>query len=111
MSRTAGPDGQTVLSRLLSLMVPEAALLWLEGSNPFFGGARPIYVLAINGPGPVLGALAVLNRGDSPRAIGRHARSVNRDECRCPTVAPRGPSIYRMAPRGRSAAKTNRPLG
>ena len=44
-------------------MMPEAALLWLEGSNSFFGGARPIDVLAIDGPGPVLEALAAFEQG------------------------------------------------
>lgn len=63
VSLAAGPGGRTVVSRLLSLMIPEAALLWLEGSNSFFGGARPIDVLAIDGPGPVLEALAAFERG------------------------------------------------
>ncbi|MGO4230174.1 hypothetical protein AB4Y72_15040 [Arthrobacter sp. YAF34] len=63
VTRAAGPDGRAVVPRLLSLMVPEAALLWLEGSEPFFGGARPIDVLAIDGPGPVLEALDAVEQG------------------------------------------------
>lgn len=63
VSRAAGPDGRTVVQRLLSLMVPEAAVLWLQGSNSFFGGARPIDVLAIDGPGPVLDALDFVEQG------------------------------------------------
>ena len=59
----AGPSGRPVASRLLSLMVPEAALLWLEGSEPFFGGARPIDVLTIDGPAPVLAALDAFEQG------------------------------------------------
>lgn len=63
VTRAAGPEGRTVVPRLLSLMTPEAALLWLEGSEPFFGGARPTAVLAIDGPGPVLEALDALEQG------------------------------------------------
>jgi hypothetical protein len=63
VARVAGPGGRMVVSRLLSVMVPEAALLWLEGSEPFFGGARPIDVLAIDGPGPVLEALNAVEQG------------------------------------------------
>ena len=64
VTRAAGPGGRMVISRLLSLRVPEAALLWLEGSEPFFGGARPIDVLAIDGPGPVLDALDAIEQGE-----------------------------------------------
>jgi len=63
VTRAAGPEGRTVVARLLSLMEPEAALLWVEGSEPFFGGARPLAVLTIDGPGPVLEALDALERG------------------------------------------------
>lgn len=63
VSRAAGPDGRTVVPRLLSLMIPEAAALWLRGSEPYFGGARPIDVLTIDGPGPVLDALDYIEQG------------------------------------------------
>lgn len=63
VTRAAGPEGRTVVPRLLALMTPQAALLWLEGSEPFFGGARPIAVLAIDGPGPVFDALDCLEQG------------------------------------------------
>jgi hypothetical protein len=49
VSRAACPEGRTVVSRLLSMMVPDAALLGLEGSEPLFGGARPM-VLALRRP-------------------------------------------------------------
>ncbi len=63
VARAAGQEGRTVVSRLLSMMAPESALLWLEGSEPLFGGARPIDVLTIDGPGPVLEALDALEQG------------------------------------------------
>ena len=63
VTRAAGSGGRVVMSRLLSLMVPEAALLWLEGSEPFFGGARPIDVLTMDGPGPILEALNAVEQG------------------------------------------------
>jgi hypothetical protein len=64
VTRVAGPDGHVVVSRLLALMVPGAALLWLGGSNSFFRGARPIDVLAIDGPAPVLDALDAFEQGE-----------------------------------------------
>jgi hypothetical protein len=36
VARVVGPECRVVVSRLLSLMVPGAAMLWLEGSNSFF---------------------------------------------------------------------------
>jgi hypothetical protein len=63
VTRVAGPEGRVVVARLLSLMVPGAALLWLKGSEPFFGGARPIDVLASDGPAPVLEALGAFEQG------------------------------------------------
>lgn len=64
VTRAAGPAGRLVMQRLLSLMVPEAAILWLNGSEPYFGGARPIDVLVIDGPEPVLGALDAFEQGN-----------------------------------------------
>jgi hypothetical protein len=63
VTRAAGQGVHAVVSRLLSVMVPEAALLWLEGSEPFFRGARPIDVLTIDGPDPVLEALSAFEQG------------------------------------------------
>ncbi|MDQ0030907.1 hypothetical protein [Arthrobacter bambusae] len=47
-----GQDDPALVARMLSLMTPEAALLWLQGSEPFLGGARPVDVLALDGSGP-----------------------------------------------------------
>jgi hypothetical protein len=66
MTRAAGHEGRTVVSRLLSVMVPEAALLWLEGSEPLFGGARPIDVLTIDGLARFLRPWTLSNGEDSP---------------------------------------------
>lgn len=63
VARAAGQEGRTVVARLLSMMAPGSALLWLEGSEPLFGGARPSDVLTIDGPGPVLEALDALEQG------------------------------------------------
>jgi hypothetical protein len=52
-----------LVSRMLSLMTPEAALLWLQGSEPFLGGARPVDVLAIDGSVPLLDALGAIEQG------------------------------------------------
>lgn len=58
-----GRDDQALVSRMLSLMTPEAAILWLQGSEPFLGGARPVDVLALDGAGPLLDALGALEQG------------------------------------------------
>lgn len=58
-----GRDGHALVNRMLSLMTPEAALLWLQGSEPFLGGARPVVVLALDGTGPLLDALGALEQG------------------------------------------------
>lgn len=63
VTRAAGPAGRIVMKRLLSLMIPEAAILWLNGSEPYFGGARPIDVLAIDGSKPVLETLDAFEQG------------------------------------------------
>jgi hypothetical protein len=58
-----GRDDHALVSRMLSLMTPEAALLWLQGSEPFFGGARPVNVLALDGTSPLLDALDAIEQG------------------------------------------------
>jgi uncharacterized protein (DUF2384 family) len=42
-------DLHYVLSRILRIYRREAAALWLVGSEPLLGGARPIDVLAMEG--------------------------------------------------------------
>jgi hypothetical protein len=63
VAHAAGQEGHSVVSRLLSLMAPETALLWLAGSEPFLDGARPFDVLATDGPAPVLEALDAREQG------------------------------------------------
>ncbi|MFF2246202.1 hypothetical protein ACFVTM_18730 [Arthrobacter sp. NPDC058130] len=58
-----GRDDHALVSQMLSLMTPEAALLWLQGSEPFLGGARPMDVLALDGSGPLLDALGAIEQG------------------------------------------------
>jgi len=48
-----------VLARALQIMEPQTVIDWLEGTEPTFGCARPIDVLAMQGSGPLL---AVLDR-------------------------------------------------
>ena len=47
-------DLHDVLTRILRVYSREAAALWLVGSEPLLGGARPIDVLAIEGAAPVI---------------------------------------------------------
>ncbi|CAH0274409.1 hypothetical protein SRABI83_03739 [Arthrobacter sp. Bi83] len=58
-----GRDDRPLVNRMLSQMTPEAALLWLQGSEPFLGGARPVDVLALDGAGPLLDTLGALEQG------------------------------------------------
>ncbi|WP_459385246.1 hypothetical protein [Arthrobacter humicola] len=58
-----GRDDPALVRRILSLMTPKAALLWLQGSEPFLGGARPVDVLTLDGTGPLLQALGALEQG------------------------------------------------
>jgi len=50
-------DLNDVLTRILRLYSPEAAGLWLVGSEPLLGGARPVDVLAMHGAAPVIAAI------------------------------------------------------
>jgi hypothetical protein len=59
--RDAG--GAAVIDKMLELMVPAAALLWLEGNDAHLGGARPIVVLKLEGSKPVLDALHAFEEG------------------------------------------------
>jgi uncharacterized protein (DUF2384 family) len=47
-------DLHDVLTRILRVYSWEAAAMWLVGSEPLLGGARPIDVLAIEGAAPVI---------------------------------------------------------
>jgi hypothetical protein len=58
-----GRDDRALVSRMLSLMTPETAILWLQGSEPFLGGARPVDVLALDGRSPLLAALGAIEQG------------------------------------------------
>lgn len=57
-------DGaQAVVDKLLELMSPVAALLWLGGNDAHLGGANPIVVLKLEGSRPVLDALHAFEEG------------------------------------------------
>ena len=50
-------DLHDVLTRILRVYAREAAAMWLVGSEPLLGGARPIDVLAAEGAAPVIRAI------------------------------------------------------
>ena len=50
-------DLHDVLTRILRVYNPEMAAMWLVGSEPLLGGARPIDVLAMEGAAPVVRAI------------------------------------------------------
>ena len=50
-------DLHDVLTRILRVYGREAAALWLVGSEPLLGGARPIDVLVLEGAAPVIRAI------------------------------------------------------
>jgi uncharacterized protein (DUF2384 family) len=56
-------DFHDVLTRILRVFDPEAAAMWLAGSEPLLGGARPIDVLAIEGAAPVIQAIDGIVQG------------------------------------------------
>lgn len=56
-------DLDHVLARALQVMKPEVVVDWLEGTEPTFGFARPIDVLAIRGSAPLLNILDRLEAG------------------------------------------------
>jgi len=53
-------DLDSVLSHSTRVFVPQAAMDWLVGNEPFFDGARPIDVLASQGASPLIAALAAI---------------------------------------------------
>jgi uncharacterized protein (DUF2384 family) len=56
-------DLHDVLTRILRVYHPEAAAMWLTGSEPLLGGARPIDVLAVEGAAPVIRAIDAIAQG------------------------------------------------
>lgn len=50
-------DLHDILTRILRVYGSEAAAMWLVGSEPFLGGARPIDVLVTEGAVPVIRAI------------------------------------------------------
>lgn len=56
-------DLHDILTRALRVFDREAAALWLVGSEPLLGGARPIDVLVLQGAAPVIAALDGIMQG------------------------------------------------
>jgi uncharacterized protein (DUF2384 family) len=56
-------DLHDVLTRILRVYPSEAAALWLVGSEPLLGGARPIDVLVLEGAAPVIRAIDGIAEG------------------------------------------------
>jgi uncharacterized protein (DUF2384 family) len=56
-------DLHDVLTRILRVYGREAAAMWLVGSEPLLGGARPIDVLALEGAAPVIRAIDGIAEG------------------------------------------------
>jgi uncharacterized protein (DUF2384 family) len=56
-------DLHDVLTRILRVYGRQAAALWLVGSEPLLGGARPIDVLVLEGAAPVIRAIDGIAEG------------------------------------------------
>ena len=56
-------DLHDVLTRILRVYGREAAAMWLAGSEPLLGGARPIDVLVLEGAAPVIRAIDGISEG------------------------------------------------
>lgn len=56
-------DLHDILTRILRVYGREAAAMWLVGSEPLLGGARPIDVLAMEGAAPVIRAIDGIMQG------------------------------------------------
>lgn len=50
-------DLHDILTRILRVYHRDAAAMWLVGSEPLLGGARPIDVLVAEGAAPVIRAI------------------------------------------------------
>ena len=57
-------DLDRVLTHILRVFNRDAAAMWLVGSEPLLGGARPIDVLVIEGASPVIRAIDGIAAGD-----------------------------------------------
>ncbi|HEY4085781.1 MAG TPA: hypothetical protein VGM43_07570 [Bryobacteraceae bacterium] len=56
-------DLHDVLTRSIRVVGREAASMWLVGSEPLLGGARPIDVLVTEGAAPVIRAIDGISQG------------------------------------------------
>jgi uncharacterized protein (DUF2384 family) len=56
-------DLHDILTRILRLYGTDAASMWLVGSEPLLGGARPIDVLVTEGAAPVIRAIDGIMEG------------------------------------------------
>ncbi len=56
-------DLHAVLTGILRVYGREAAALWLVGSEPLLGGARPIDILVLEGAAPVIRAIDGIAEG------------------------------------------------
>ncbi|MDQ1472082.1 MAG: hypothetical protein QOJ99_3562 [Bryobacterales bacterium] len=56
-------DLHFVLTRIVRVLSREAAAMWLGGSEPLLGGARPIDVLAAEGASRVIRAIDGIEQG------------------------------------------------
>lgn len=56
-------DLHDVLTRILRVYPREAAAMWLTGSEPLLGGARPMDVVAMEGAAPVIRAIDGIAQG------------------------------------------------
>ncbi len=56
-------DLHDVLVRILRVYSRQAAAMWLVGSEPLLGGARPIDVLSMEGASPVIRAIDGIAQG------------------------------------------------
>lgn len=56
-------DLDYILNRALQVFAPDVVGQWLVGSEPFLGGARPIDVLSLKGPAPLIHALDAIVQG------------------------------------------------
>src|SRR5450631_3117564 len=56
-------DLHDVLTRILRVYGRDAAAMWLVGSEPLLGGARPIDVLVVEGAAPVVRAIDGISQG------------------------------------------------
>jgi uncharacterized protein (DUF2384 family) len=56
-------DLHDVLTRILRVYGRQAAAMWLVGSEPLLGGARPIDVLVLEGAAPVIRAIDGIAEG------------------------------------------------